>query len=83
MIYPIFICRERKSETRSRRCPAINNLSIDNAVKIARDAEKARHRRAPALGLPPRKDDVGSDAYDETLCSAALRAIRENVRDFS
>ena len=34
------------------------------------------------FGLPPEKDDTGSDAYDENgIVQRALRAIRENVRD--
>jgi porphobilinogen synthase len=34
------------------------------------------------FGLPPQKDEVGSNAYDEDgIVQNALRAIRENVRD--
>src|SRR5207253_8087137 len=56
--------------------------SIDNAVNVARDAEKAGVAGILLFGIPSEKDDVGSDAYDENgIVQKALRAIRENVRD--
>src|SRR3989449_9681157 len=62
--------------------PGKYSLWIDNAVKIARDAEKAGIAGLLLFGIPPLKDDVGSDAYDENgIVQQALRAIRENVRD--
>src|SRR6267143_603269 len=82
MIYPIFVCPGEKVRNEVRSMPGQYNLSIDNAVKIARDAEKAGIAGLLLFGLPPRKDDVGSDAYDENgIVQQALRAIRENVRD--
>ena len=62
--------------------PGQYNLSIDNAVKTARDAEHAGIAGILLFGLPPQKDDAGSDAYDDNgIVQQALRAIRENVRD--
>jgi len=62
--------------------PGQYNLSVDNAVETARDAEKAGIAGILLFGLPPQKDDVGSDAYDDNgIVQQALRAIRENVRD--
>ena len=62
--------------------PGQFNLSIDNAVKVARDAEQAGIGGVMLFGIPSEKDEVGSDCYDENgIIQAALRAIRENVRD--
>ena len=62
--------------------PGQYNLSIENAVKTARDAEQAGIAGILLFGLPPQKDDAGSDAYDDNgIVQQALRAIRENVRD--
>ena len=75
MIYPIFICPGEKVRNEVASMPGQYNLSIDNAVKIARDAEKAGIAGLLLFGLPPRKDDVGSDAYDENgIVQQALRA---------
>ena len=62
--------------------PGQYNLSVDNAVKISRDAEKAGIAGILLFGIPEQKDELGSDAYDDNgIVQQALRAIRENVRD--
>jgi len=82
MIYPIFVCPGDKVRKEVSSMPGQFNLSIDNAVKIARTAEEAGIAGLLLFGIPSEKDDVGSDAYDENgIIQQALRAIRENVRD--
>jgi porphobilinogen synthase len=82
MIYPIFVCPGEKVRTEVSSMPGQYNLSIDNAVELARDAEKAGLGGILLFGLPPEKDEAGSDAYDENgIVQKALRAIRENVRE--
>ena len=82
MIYPIFICPGENVRTEVSSMPGQYNLSIDNAVKLAREAEQAGIAGILLFGIPSEKDDVGSDAYDENgIVQKALRAIRENVRD--
>ena len=62
--------------------PGQYNLSVDNAVKTARDAEQAGVGGIILFGIPPEKDETGSNAFDENgIVQTALRAIRENVRD--
>jgi len=82
MIYPIFVCPGEKVRNEVSSMPGQYNLSVDNAVQVAREAEKAGVAGILLFGLPPQKDEVGSDAYDENgIIQQALRAIRENVRD--
>ena len=82
MIYPIFICPGENVRKEISSMPGQYNLSIDNAVKLAREAEQAGIGGILLFGIPPEKDDVGSDAYDENgIVQKGLRAIRENVRD--
>ena len=82
MIYPIFVCPGEKVRTEVASMPGQYNISVDNAVETAREAEKAGIGGLLLFGLPPEKDEVGSDAYDENgIVQTALRAIRENVRD--
>src|SRR5438067_2352273 len=81
MIYPIFVCPGDRVRTEISSMPGQYNLSIDNAVKVAREAEQAGIAGILLFGIPSEKDDVGSDAYDENgIVQKALRAIRENVR---
>jgi porphobilinogen synthase len=82
MIYPIFVCAGERVRTEVSSMPGQHNLSIDNAVTLAREAERAGIGGILLFGLPSEKDDVGSDAYDENgIVQKALRAIRENVRN--
>jgi porphobilinogen synthase len=82
MIYPIFVCGGERVRTEVSSMPGQYNLSIDNAVTLAREAERAGIGGILLFGLPPEKDDVGSDAYDENgIVQKALRAIRENVHN--
>src|SRR6516164_4621791 len=82
MIYPIFVCPGEKVRNEVSSMPGQYNLSIDNAVKVAREAEKAGIAGILLFGIPKAKDELGSDAYAEGgIVQDALRAIRENVRD--
>ena len=82
MIYPIFVCPGSDVRTEVGSMPGQYNVSVDVAVKIARQAEQAGIAGILLFGLPEKKDEVGSDAYDENgIVQQALRAIRENVRD--
>src|SRR5579884_3137642 len=81
-IYPIFVCPGNNIRTEIGSMPGQYNLSVDNAVKLARDAEKAGIAGILLFGIPKAKDELGSDAYsEEGIVQEALRAIRENVRD--
>src|SRR5215470_7325025 len=81
LIYPIFVCPGEKVRNEVSSMPGQYNLSIDNAVKVAREAEQAGVAGILLFGLPPAKDEAGSDAYDDNgIVQKALRAIRENVR---
>src|SRR5262252_1131312 len=82
MIYPIFVCPGDNVRTEVGSMPGQYNISIDHAVKVAREAEKAGIGGIILFGIPAQKDETGSDAYDENgIVQNALRAIRENVRD--
>jgi len=82
MIYPIFVCPGENVRNEIGSMPGQYHVSIDNAVKLARDAEKAGIGGMLLFGIPPEKDENGSDAYDENgIVQKALRAIRENVRE--
>ena len=82
MIYPIFVCPGENVRTEVSSMPGQYNISIDQAVKVAREAEKAGIGGIILFGIPAQKDETGSDCYDENgIVQNALRAIRENVRD--
>src|SRR5690349_18632274 len=65
MIYPIFVCPGQNVRNEIGSMPGQYNLSIDNAVQTARDAEKAGIAGILLFGILSQKDEFGSDAYDE------------------
>jgi len=82
MLYPIFVCPGEKVRKEIGSMPGQYNLSVDNAVALAREAERLGVAGILLFGIPAQKDEVGSDCYDENgIVQQALRAIRENVRD--
>jgi porphobilinogen synthase len=82
MIYPIFVCPGDNVRIEVGSMPGQYNISIDQAVRVAREAEKAGIGGIILFGIPAQKDETGSDCYDENgIVQNALRAIRENVRD--
>jgi porphobilinogen synthase len=82
MIYPIFVCSGENIRQEIASMPGQYNLSVDQAVEVARETEKAGVGGLLVFGLPETKDDVGSGAYAEDgIVQRAFRAIRENVND--
>lgn len=82
MIYPIFVCPGENVRNEIPSMPGQYNLSVDQAVKVARETEEAGVGGLLVFGLPETKDDVGSDAYAEDgIVQRTFRAIRENVND--
>ena len=82
MIYPIFIGPGKGVRKEISSMPGQYTLSIDRAVEVAREAEKLGLGGILLFGLPPEKDETGSDACDDAgIIQTALRAIRQNVKD--
>ncbi len=79
-IYPIFVEEGSGLRRPIPSMPGISNLSIDTAVE---EAKKARDLGIPSLllfGIPPHKDEIGSQGYAEDgVIPRALRAIKEAV----
>ena len=80
MIYPIFVCPGDNVRKEIESMPGQYNLSVDRAVEVARETERAGVGGLMLFGIPESKDDVGSGAYAEDgIVQRALRAIRQNV----
>src|SRR5262249_26118394 len=80
MIYPIFVCPGSNVRNEIGSMPRQYNLSIDNAVKAAREAEKLGCAGVLLFGIPKEKAELDADSYAEDgRVQNALGAIRENV----
>src|SRR3984893_7041262 len=81
-VYPLFVCPGEGVRKEVRSMPGVFNLSVDETVK---EAHEAHSLGVPALilfGLPEKKDEVATGAWDENgIVQRAARAIKAEVPD--
>jgi porphobilinogen synthase len=81
-ILPLFVCEGEGVRREVASMPGVHNLSVDEAVRETAAARGDGVRAVLLFGLPDRKDDVGSAAYDpDAPVQAAVRAIKREVSD--
>src|SRR6185312_15419508 len=77
---PLFVCEGEGVRREVPSMPGVYNLSVDEAVKEVEGAKGDGVRSVLLFGLPDRKDDIGSAAYDpEAPVQSAIRAIKREV----
>jgi len=81
-IYPLFICPGEGVRKEISSMPGVFNLSVDQAVKEAREAKELGVGGIILFGLPEKKDEVATGAWAEDgIVQRATRAIKREVRD--
>ena len=81
-VLPLFVCEGEGVRREVPSMPGVFNLSVDEAVKEAAAAKGDGVRSVLLFGLPERKDDIGSMAYDpEAPVQSAVRAIKREAPD--
>jgi porphobilinogen synthase len=79
-VYPLFVCPGEGVRKEVRSMPGVFNLSVDEAVK---EAEEAHALGVPAVilfGLPEKKDEVATGAWDEDgIVQKAAHAMKREV----
>ena len=81
-VMPLFICEGEGVRREVPSMPGVFNLSVDEAVKEVEGARGDGVHSVLLFGLPDRKDDIGSAAYDpEAPVQSAVRAIKREVPD--
>src|SRR3954466_6094474 len=79
---PLFICEGEGVRREVPSMPGVFNLSVDEAVREAAAARTDGIRSLILFGIPDRKDDIGSMAYDpEAPVQSAIRAIKREFAD--
>lgn len=77
LIYPLFITEGKNIRNEVPSMPGIYQLSIDNLLKELEDISKAGIKGVIIFGIPDKKDEMGTGAYDEKcIIQKALRAIK-------
>ncbi len=81
-IYPFFVCPGSSVRKEIGSMPGVFNFSIDVLVEECRSVRALGIPAVLLFGLPPAKDEVGSDAYAEDgIVQKAVRAIKSAVPD--
>jgi porphobilinogen synthase len=81
-IYPLFVCPGERVRKEIGSMPGVFNLSIDEALKEAREAKSLGLGGIILFGLPEKKDEVATGAWAEDgIVQRATRAIKHEVRD--
>src|SRR5438309_1306393 len=79
---PLFVCEGEGVRREVASMPGVFNLSVDEAVLEAAAAKADGVKSIILFGIPDRKDDIGSSAYDpEAPVQSAIRAIKREVAD--
>jgi porphobilinogen synthase len=81
-IYPLFVCPGEGVRKEISSMPGVFNISVDEAVKEAREAKQLGLGGIILFGLPEKKDEVATGAWAEDgIVQRATRAIKREVRD--
>jgi porphobilinogen synthase len=79
-VYPLFVCPGEGIRKEVRSMPGVFNLSVDEAVKEARETAAVGVSAVILFGLPESKDEVASGAWAENgIVQQAARALKREV----
>src|SRR5437879_3384973 len=81
-VYPLFVCPGKGVKKAIGSMPGVFNLSVDEALKEAREAKSLGIPAVILFGLPESKDEIASGAWAEDgIVQQAARAIKSEVQD--
>src|SRR6201998_4625723 len=79
-VYPLFVCPGEGVRKPVGSMPGVFNLSVDEAVKEAREAKSLGIPSVILFGLPESKDEQATGAWAEDgIVQRAARAIKAEV----
>src|SRR5713226_2386699 len=81
-VSPLFVCPGEGVRKEVRSMPGVFNLSVDEAVREAADAHSLGVPAVILFGLPEKKDEVATGAWEENgIVQRAARAIKREIPD--
>ena len=79
-VYPMFVCPGEGIRKEVRSMPGVYNLSVDEAVKEAREVYALGVPSVILFGLPATKDEVATGAWaDDGMVQQAARAMKREL----
>lgn len=81
-IYPLFSIDGKNVKNPVKSMPGVFQMSIDNIVNECKHLEDIGIPAVILFGIPPQKDEVGSDAYAENgIIQRTIRAIKKETKN--
>src|ERR1700758_5813599 len=78
-VYPLFVCPGEGVRKEVRSMPGVFNLSVDEAVREARDAYALGVPAIILFGLPAKRDEVATGAWaHDGIVQQATRGIKSD-----
>jgi porphobilinogen synthase len=82
LVYPMFVCPGERVRREVRSMPGVFNLSVDEAVKEAREVHSLGVPAIILFGLPETKDEAATGAWsDDGIVQRATRFIKTEIPD--
>jgi porphobilinogen synthase len=80
LIWPLFVVPGKKVRNPVKSMPGVFQLSVDEVVAEAQAGYEAGVRSVILFGVPEKKDEVGSGAWEaDGIVPRAVRALKERV----
>ncbi len=78
LVYPMFVIPGEGIKEEIRSMPGCFRFSIDKLVEEVKELKKLNINYIILFGVPEKKDEIGSEAYDKNgIIQRAIRAIKE------
>ncbi|MEW6455148.1 MAG: porphobilinogen synthase [Acidobacteriota bacterium] len=82
LIYPLFVRPDRKIKNEIKSMPGNYQFSVDMLVEECKEVLNLGIPAVILFGIPERKDEKGSEAYDENgIIPQALKSIKKEIPD--
>ncbi len=84
LVCPLFVTHGRGVKSEIESMPGVYQYSVDVLPREANEIAKLGIKAVILFGIPQKKDDVGSGAYDpDGVVQQAIRAIKESTPDLA
>lgn len=82
LVYPVFVKEMSEKKVPIASMPGISQFSVDGILKEVDETIKAGVPAILIFGIPEKKDEAGSGAYDKSgIVQRAVRAIKKRFKD--
>ncbi|MBP2072580.1 porphobilinogen synthase [Thermoanaerobacterium butyriciformans] len=80
LIYPMFVVPGENIKEEIVAMPGVYRYSVDNLVKEVKEVYDLRIPAVLLFGIPSKKDELGSEAYDENgIIQQAIKSIKNAI----